>query len=226
VAELDRRRFLQLSAVFTLGAAGGSSLAGCVSFTPYPTLELARPTLEGLWDAIVPGTYRGVVEHPGPGAIQAGVQEWLEAASGKLPPPFGYITDWFLRAWADDLDLWADWFHVDVDGSVDNRSPRFGDLPLGPSVAERGRQYKVMLMTALFDGIIELQYFGAILLAKLAFYGDFRAEQAGTPRVGGPYIGFPGAVGAGPLTQFTYNRPAGIPDGRLTRTPGGLVAVP
>lgn len=207
------------------GMAGAVSLstllASCVSPTPAPTMDAAAPTLAGLWDAVVPGTYRGIVEAPGPGAEQAGVQEWLAGAVGTLPAPLEYLTDWFLRAWADDLDLWADVFHPPFgDG------PRFGDLPLGPSFAERGRQYKLMLMQGLFDGIIELQYFGAITLAKLAFYCDFRAETAGTPRVGGPYIGFPGAFGHRQPAVFSFRRPAGIPDPRLTRTADGLVAVP
>lgn len=207
------------------GALGALAMApvlgSCVSLSPTPTMDEAAATLAGLWDAIVPGTYRGVVEAAGPGAEQAGVQEWLAGAIGTLPPPLDYITDWFLRAWADDLDLWADVFHPPFgDG------PRFGDLPLGPTFAERGRQYKLMLMMALFDGIIELQYFGAITLAKLAFYCDYRAETAGTPRVGGPFIGFPGAIGFRQPSVFSYRRTAGTPDARLTRTADGLVTVP
>lgn len=217
MGEINRRVFLG-----TVGLVGLTPLlASCVSLTPAPTMAAAAPTLAGLWDAVVPGTYRGTIEAIGPGAEQAGVQEWIEDVVGSLPSPFNYISDWFLRAWADDLDLWADVFHPPFgDG------PRFGDLPLGPSLTERGRQYKLMLMTGLFDGIIELQYFGAITLAKLAFYCDFRAETAGTPRVGGPYIGFPGAIGYRQPEAFSYRREAGRPDDRLTRSPDGLVVVP
>ncbi|MFN8052598.1 MAG: hypothetical protein U0Q22_14220 [Acidimicrobiales bacterium] len=216
--EVGRRRFL--GGMVLLGASPW--LASCVSFTPTPTMGLARHTLMGLWDAIVPGTFNGVVEDASPGATEAGVQEWLEGAIGTLPAPLDFLSDWFLRAWADDLDLWANVFHFPIDDGL----PHFGDLPLGPTLAESGRQYKVMLMMGLFDGVIELQYFAAMSLAKLAVYCDFRAETAGTPRVGGPMIGFPGAVGSGRNPNFTYARPAGSPDARLTRTAGGLVAVP
>lgn len=219
MGEIDRRLFIQ--AVAAMGTAGllGTS---CVSPVPTPTIAMARHTLMGLWDAIVPGTFNGIVGDAGPGATDAGVQEWLESALGTLPAPLDYLTDWFLRAWADDLDLWADVFHFPVDDGL----PRFGDLPLGPSLRQSGRQYKVMLMMGLFDGIIELQYFGAICLAKLAFYCDFRAHSAGTAPVGGPYIGFPGPVGSARNDRFTFNRHAGIPDARMSATPTGLVAVP
>lgn len=206
-----------------LGLMGASPLlASCVSLTPAPTIAHAAPTLAGLWDAAVPGTYRGVVEAPGPGAEQAHVQEWLESVVGTLPAPLDYLGDWFLRAWADDLDLWADVFHPPfLDGS-----PRFGDLPLGPTFAERGRQYKLVLMTGLFDGVIELQYFGAITLAKMAFYCDFWADQTGAEPVGGPFIGFPGAIGYRQPAEFSYRRSAGRPDDRLTRSADGLVVTP
>jgi hypothetical protein len=222
VAEIDRRRFLMTLGAFGGLVAGGSLLDGCVSPIAAPNMDWARHTLMGLWDAVVPGTFNGVVEDPGPGATDAGVQEWMEAAAGTLPAPLDYITDWFLRAWANDLDLWAEVFHFSPNGG----EPTFGELPLGPTLLESGRQYKIMLMMGLFDGIIELQYFGAIALAKLAFYCDYRAHTAGTPPVGGPYIGFPGAVGSSPNAHHTYNLPAGTGDPRLSATPDGLVMVP
>jgi len=225
VIEVDRRRFLlAVLAAGGVGAIGVTSTTGCA---PKPTLADARSSLIGLWDAIVPGTHNGVVEdrladgRPAPGATDAGVMEWMESGVGTLPPPLDYITDWFLRAWAADLDLWADTFHPPFEGA-----PTFGALPLGPTFAERGRQYKIMLMQGLFDGILDLKYFGAVTLAKLAFYCDFRSYTQGTPRVGGPYIGFPGAVGTAVNPNFTYARPFGTADARLTATPGGLVAVP
>lgn len=215
---LDRRRFLQACALAGLGVWVAP---GCVSLTPTPTMEGSRHTLMGIWDAIVPGTFNGVVGDPGPGATDAGVQEWIESAIGTLPAPLDYVSDWFLRAWADDLDLWADVFHP----PIDDGGPGFGELPLGPTWAERGRQLKLMLMQGLFDGLIDLQYFGAITLAKLAFYCDFRAETAGTEPVGGPYIGFAGRI-ADPVDHFTFGVEAGAPDARLTRTADGLVAAP
>ena len=223
--EIDRRSFL--TALVGVGAAGALGAVGS-SCAPAPTIAAARHTLMGLWDAVVPGVHAGVVEDwlsPGvaaPGAGQAGVQEWIEDVAGSLPPPFAYVTDWFLRAWAADLDLWADVFHP----PIDDGGPSFGDLPLGPTFAERGRQYKIMLMMGLFDGLIELKYLGGLLLAKLAFYGDFWAEHSGGDRVGGPYIGFRGAVGSTPIDDFTFGLPAGRHDDRLGVTPGGLVCVP
>jgi hypothetical protein len=220
--EIDRRAFL--TAILASAAAGalGSACA------PAPTIASARHTLMGLWDAVVPGVHDGVVEdwlsagHPAPGAGQGGVQDWIEDMAGSLPPPLDYVTDWFLRAWAADLDLWADVFHP----PIDDGAPSFGDLPLGPTFAERGRQYKIMLMMGLFDGVIELQYLGGLLLAKLAFYADFWAERSGAPRVGSEYIGFRGPVGDQPIADFTFGIPAGRHDDRLAATPGGLVCVP
>lgn len=218
--QLSRRAFFG-----GVGAAGLAALIG-TACAPKPTIDAARHTLQGLWDAVVPGTHAGVDQDLGPdgvarpGATQAGIQEWFEAVMGTLPPPLDYVADWFFRAWAADLDLWADTFHPPFDAG-----PSFGDLPLGPTFAERGRQYKVLLMIRLFPGPIELKYWGSMLLAKLAFYGDFPAETLGVPRVGGPLIGFPGPVDQ-PQQHFTYNRPFGSPDARMIATPGGLVCAP
>lgn len=218
---LSRRQLLLGAGVSIAGAAVG------VACAPKPSLVAARHTLRGLWDAAVPGTHAGVVEDrdalgaPQPGAVQAGVQEWFEAVAGTLPPPLDYLTDWFLRAWAADLDLWADTFHLPIDDG-----PSFGDLPLGPSLAERGRQYKVMLMMKLFPGPIELKYVGGMLLAKMAFYGDFHAELIGGLRVGGPYIGFRGPTGTAPIDDFTYAREFGAPDPRTVTSSLGLVNAP
>ena len=225
MGRIDRRQFMLAFAA--LGGAGllGTSLTGCA---PSPSIASARHTLQGLWDAVVPGTWNGVVEDrlasglAAPGATDAGVMEWIEANLATMPAPFDYLTDWFLRAWAADLDLWADMFHLPLgDGG-----PSFGQLPLGPRADDAGRQYKIMLMTALFDGIIDLKYFGGVTLAKMAFYGDFWAETTGAARVGGPYIGFDGPNGPGPIEAFTYNRTFGSADARLGATPDGLRMLP
>jgi hypothetical protein len=224
---VSRRQF-----VAALAAAGAVPVLGLevTACAPAATLDAATPTLMGLWDAVVPGTWNGVVEDSlasglaAPGATEAGVHEWILSQVGSFPEPLSYLTDWFLRAWAADLDLWAGAFHL-----LDPARPKFGQLPLGPTLAESGRQYKIMLMQGLFHGSVELldlKYLAAIVLAKIAFFADFRAETAGTPRVGGPYIGFPGPAGPGPTTAFGYNRDFGRPDARLTVTTTGLVAVP
>src|SRR5690606_27808227 len=144
----------------------------------------------------------------------------LESIVRTLPGPPGYLTDWVLRAWAADLDLWADVFHLPADDA-----PSFGDLPLGPTLADSGRQSKGMLLMARFPGVLAAKYLGGLLLAKLAFYGDFHAEQNGGERVGGPYIGFRGPV-TEPISDFTYSRDPGTGDGRLVTTPGGRRNVP
>ena len=217
---------------FLLGVAGGSAalalptVSGCA---PEASMDTARLALAGLWDAAVPGTYRGVVEDwlepgvPAPGAEQARVQDWLELVAGGLPPPMDGLTDWFLRAWAADLNLWADTFHFPLfDGT-----PTFGELPLGPSFEERGRQYKVKLMMALFDGVLDLKYYLAMALAKVAFYCDAHHHMTGEGEpVGSRYIGFPGPSGYRRRTSFSYRRSFGHPDQRLGRTPAGLVVVP
>jgi len=176
----------------------------------------------GLWDAIVPGTFNGIVEDAGPGATEAGIQDWLEGAIGTLPDPLNFISDWFLRAWADDLDFWPTCSTSPSTArrsSVTCRSRRRGPMPAtGPPV-------QVMLMMGLFDGLIELQYFGALTLAKLAFYCDFRANTAGTPPVGGPYIGFPALwAPRATTTSPTTGQPA--PRQSPGRHADGLVAVP
>ena len=222
--EFDRRRFLL--AVGALSGAGvfGLPLTGCA---PSPSIDAARDTLMSLWDAIIPGTWHDVIEDvlpnglPAPGATDAGVMQWFESGLTTLPAPLDYVTDWFLRAWAADLDLWADTFHPPFEGA-----PTFGQLPLGPSAAVAGRQYKIMMMVFLFDGLLDLKYFGGVSLAKMAFYGDFWAETSGADRVGGPYIGFAGPNGPGPVESFTYNKVFGVADPRLAATPDGLRMAP
>lgn len=217
---------------FLLGVAGGTAtltLPVATSCAPEATMDTARLALEGLWDAAVPGTYHGVVEDwlepgvPAPGAEQARVQDWLELVAGSLPAPLDGITDWFLRAWAADLNLWADTFH----GELFDGAPAFGALPLGPSFEERGRQFKVKLMMALFDGVLDLKYFAAMALAKVAFYCDAHHYLTGEGEpVGSRYIGFPGPSGYARRTSFSYHRAFGEPDQRLRRSPSGLVVVP
>ena len=205
------------------GLAGAGAVG--VACAPHSSLVSAEHTLRGLWDAVVPGTHNGVVEDwlsegvPAPGANDAGVHEWIAEMSGKLPGSLNYMTDWFLRAWAADLDLWADWFHLPVgDG------PSFGALPLGPTFAERGRQFKILLMTSLFDSVIDLKYFGGVTLAKVAYYGDFWAERTGGERIASNYIGFPGPVEAG--GNYTYDQSFGTNDSNMVTAPNGLVVTP
>jgi hypothetical protein len=222
---VDRRTFLRAGAVGAGLVAVPALTTGCA---PKPTLADARGALAGLWDAAVPGTYHGLVEDwvapgvPAPGAEQARVQNWIELVAGTLPPPLDGLGDWFFRAWAADLDLWADTFHPPFDAA-----PAFADLPLGPTFAERGRQYKVMLMQGLFDGLLDLKYFAAMALGKVGFYCDgyHHATGWGEP-VGSRYIGFPGPTGDGPTERFSYQRRFGSPDARLTTVGDGLVAVP
>jgi len=223
--QIDRRKFLwgSLLSAGVVGAAG--PLTGCA---PKATIADARHTLMGLWDAAVPGTWNGVVEDwlspgvPAPGATDAHVQEFLELVMGTLPEPLDFVADWFFRAWAADLDLWADTFHLPIDGG-----PSFGDLPLGPTFAECGRQYKVMLMQGLFKGLIDIKYFMGITLAKVAFYGDAYHERTGIGEpVGRRYINFPGPVGTTAPAAFSYQRPFGHADPRMVTVGAGLVAAP
>jgi hypothetical protein len=223
--EFDRRRFLAAAAAGVGLVAAPTLATGCA---PKPSLADARGALAGLWDAAVPGTYRGVVEDwlapgvPAPGAEQARVQDWIELVAGTMPAPLDGLTGWFFRAWAADLDLWADTFHPPFD-----QAPGFADLPLGPSFAERGRQYKVMLMMGLFDGPLDLKYFLAMAIGKIGFYCDgyHHATGEGEP-VGSRYIGFPGPTGTAPTQRFSYQRSFGVHDARLTTVGDGLVAVP
>lgn len=223
--ELDRRSLMQAGLLGALGAALAGPLAACA---PKPTIDAARNTLMGLWDAAVPGTWNGVVEDwlepgvPAPGANDARVQDWLEMFYGALPAPLDFVADWFFRAWAADLDLWADTFHPPFEGS-----PTFGELPLGPRPAQRGRQYKIKLMQALFEGPLDLKYFAGITLAKAGFYADAHWELTGEGEpVGGRYINFPGRVGTTPQLDFSFQQPFGFPDPRVVTVGNGLAGVP
>jgi hypothetical protein len=224
--ELDRRRFIRGAALAAAAAGSVGALTGCA---PKPTIASARHTLRGLWDAAVPGTWNGVVQDwlepgvPAPGADDARVQDWLElVVTSVLPPPLDFLGDGFFRAWAADLDLWADTFHPPFEGL-----PTFGHLPLGPSLAERGRQYKVMLMQSLFDGPLDLKYFAGITLAKVGFYADAHHELTGEGEpVGSRYIGFPGPNAESPPAEFSYRAPYGFADDRLITVGDGLVAAP
>lgn len=223
--ELDRRRFMWGLALAAGVSGAAGSLTGCA---PKATIADARHTLMGMWDAAVPGTWNGVVEDwlapgvPAPGANDAKVMEWLELVGGSLPEPLDFVTDWFFRAWAADLDLWADTFHPPFEGA-----PTFGLLPLGPTLAERGRQYKVMMMQGLFEGPLDLKYFMGVTLAKVGFYTDAYHEMTGIGEpVGSRYIGFPGRNADSPPEEFSFRAPYGFADARMTTVGGGLVAAP
>jgi hypothetical protein len=120
--ELDRRRFIWGAALAAAASGSVGALTGCA---PKPTMASARHTLMGLWDAAVPGTWNGVVEDwlspgvPAPGAADARVQDWLELVMGSLAAPLEFVGEGFFRAWAADLDLWADTFHPPFDGPLD-----------------------------------------------------------------------------------------------------------
>ena len=113
--QFGRRKFL-----LGVAASGGAAVLGIgtTGCAPQATLEAAAPSLMGLWDAVIPGTWAGVVEDrlpsglPAPGATEAGVHHWLVSQAGTFPAPLDYLTDWFLRAWSADLDLWAGTFHL------------------------------------------------------------------------------------------------------------------
>ena len=187
------------------------SMSGCLS-------EGQRKTLRSLFDAVVPGTWEGVVEDtlesgaPAPGADDARVMEWVESVMDKLPPPLNWLSSGMLRVWADDLALWSDVFH----GWPFDGAPKFWQLPLGPSIWTQGRQYKIKLMQALFGTVVDLQYGAIVLLAKMAFYCDFHFEAtAPGTRVGRAYIGFPLPPGTTPYTDFSYQQVLGTADSRM-----------
>lgn len=181
-----------------------------------------RHTLQALWDAVVPGTWNGVVEDyledgrtPAPGATDAKVQEWLELVGGTLPDWLEWLTESFLALWAEDIDLWADfteWPWLDDE-------PDYADLPLASCVDGRkqvGRQSKIILMQKLFYTIVDLKYQAGIIIVRTAFFCDFWNEaQEPWKRVGRKYIGFPLPPGKRPYMGFTYNRVLGDHDPHL-----------
>jgi hypothetical protein len=240
---LTRRKFLALAGGAPIALAFVRPLRGLArlgisrgsmrrtSVTPLTPGE--RLTMRSLWDAAVPGTWNGVVEDTlasgvaAPGADDAKVQDWIESLEGSLPAPFDAFASGFMKWWADDLDLWADWFHWPIADSA----PKFYELPLGPTLRESGRQYKVMLMSSIFGGtihtIFDLKYLGAMAIAKAAFYCDFWSEKFDPQtRVGRKYIGFPLPPGTTPRTDFTYNRVLGDAEARLIRVNREFVALP
>lgn len=142
-----------------------------------------------------------------------------------MPWPLDWLTDSFMGAWADDLDLWADVVH----GWPFDGQPKFWDLPLDPSIIGRGRQRKIILMQQLFHTVIDLKYMGGAMISKVAFYCDFwyEANQPET-RVGREYIDWPLPPGSTPYQGFTYNSALGDHDRRLIEVnpPRNLVALP
>lgn len=232
----SRRRFLGSAAAgWLLASAPGLGLtllrrASRAEALGLDLTEGRRLTLRSLWDASVPGTWNGVVEDelepgvPAPGADDARVQEWLEQVAGTLPRPLDGLTTGFLAFWADDLDLWADVFH----GRWFDGAPKFWQLPLDPSPQGRGRQHKVILMQALFHTVFDLEYLGAMLLARMAFFCDLWFERNEPEiRVGRAYIGFPLPPGTTPYTGVSYQRTLNDGDPRLVRVGSrDLVAAP
>lgn len=203
---VDRRRFI-FGSVIALGGVG-TIAAACsdIGGTPPPTTSTTstsvalyenstvssehRLSLRALWDAIVPGNWNGNVEDGGaPGADQANVEAWLEKLASDLSGTgfIDWLTEEFLDLWGADIDAWAE---ITTLGSQEYWQMPLGDTIIDPST----RQGKVILMQNLLipgiETIFDLQYLGAITLAKLGFYCDFWAEQnAPSVSIGRAYCG-------------------------------------
>lgn len=221
------RRQVLIGAVLGASALG---LASCVPGfgTPTPTpgpdgISYAAGTdisaenrlgLRALWDAIVPGDWLGVEEDDGaPGADQAFVEAWLEQVAVDKTKPVSWLTADFLNLWGGDVNAWA---------AVTTLFKKdFAQLPLGTSIIDPPtRQGKVILMMNLLvpgiETIFDLQYLGAIMLSKLAFYGDFWFEANDpTVRVGRKYIHMPLPPGTTKYKPNSYYKEMGMPDPRL-----------
>jgi hypothetical protein len=215
-------------------AAGALGAAGCVNGlgNPFPTTEGGvsyaagstisdenRLALRALWDAIVPGVWQGVAEDgTAPGADQTYVEAWLEKVAVSEVPSLSWLTAEFLNLWGADINAWAQVTTL--------FQKEFADLPLGTSIIDPStRQGKVILMMNLLvpgiETIFDLQYLGAIMLSKLAFYGDFWFEANGsTTMVGRAYCGAHLPPGTTPYAVDSFNVQLGIEDPRLVVVDG------
>jgi hypothetical protein len=186
------------------GLARGDTVAVPVTYAAGGAIwDSSRLALRALWDAVVPGIWEGNVEDGGqPGADQTYVQAWLEQVAVNYAGSISWLTTGFLNAWGIDLNAWArvnTWF-----------MQNFDSLPLGTSIVwPATRQGKIRLMlNLLVPGIAtltNLQYFGAILLARLAFFCDFYFE-ANYPQisVGRAYCGAHLPPGTTPYPTFSF----------------------
>ena len=226
-AKVDRRQFM-LGSVVALGAVGAacSNIGGGINPTTttapgnlYENSTISnehRLALRSLWDAVVPGNWNGNVEDSGaPGADQANVESWLEQLCNDLTGT-GFI-DWlseeFLDLWGADIDAWAE---VTTLGQQE-----FWQMPLGDTIiAPSTRQGKIILMQNLLvpgiETIFDLQYLGAIMLAKLAFFGDFWAEKnAPGISIGRAYCGAHLPPDTTPYNPDSFNSALGMDEPNL-----------
>lgn len=216
-----------------LVAAGALGAAGCVNDTgnPFPSSPGVtyaagssistndRMALRALWDAIVPGDWMGVEEDGGaPGADQGNVEAWLEQIAVSEIPSLSWLTADFLNFWGADINAWAQVTTL--------FQKEYAQLPLGTTIIDPStRQGKVLLMMNLLvpgiETIFDLQYLGGIMLAKLAFFGDFWFEANDpTTMVGRAYIGAHLPPITTPYTPNSYKANLGIEDSRLITVNG------
>jgi hypothetical protein len=221
VGAIDRRGFIAGSLVALGGVGAISAACSNLGGNPNPTTSTTSTTvalyqnptisnehrlsLRALWDAVVPGNWNGNVEDGGaPGADQANVEAWLEQVASDLSGTgfIDWLTEEFLDLWGADIDAWA---QLTTLGSQE-----FWQMPLGDTIVDPStRQGKIILMQNLLvpgvETIFDLQYLGAIMLAKLAFYGDFWAERnAPNVMIGRAYCGahLPPGTTANPNASF------------------------
>ncbi len=249
---LSRRKMLVIGTVTAGSAAGGALAAGShfgltknvlsslVSlFTTKGVAEAGynvtyaagsaisdvnRLSLRALWDAVVPGDWNGNIEDGGePGADQTYVEAWLEQVAAGPTNPISWLTADFLNFWGADINAWAQvttfW------------SQEYYQMPLGTSIVfPSTRQGKIILMMNLLipgvETIFDLQYLGAIMLSKLAFFGDFYFEANDpTVSVGRAYCGAHLPPGTTPYAVDSYDKNLGISDKTLIKV-NGLVNFP
>ncbi len=229
---ISRRKFV-LGSILAMGAAGTVAAAcGDIGGTPAPTTSTTSTTIplyenstisnehrlsmRALWDAVVPGNWNGNIEDGGaPGADQANVEAWLEQTANTLTGTgfIDWLTESFLDFWGADIDAWAE---LTTLGQQEYWQMPLGDTIIDPST----RQGKIILMQNLLvpgiETIFDLQYLGAIMLAKLAFYGDFWAEQnAPTVSIGRAYCGAPLPPNTTANPKPGFGVPFGIPEPQL-----------
>lgn len=183
-----------------------------------------RLALRALWDAIVPGNWMGNQEDSGqPGADQTYVEAWLEQVATAPGSPISWLSADFLNFWGADINAWAQvttWF-----------TEEYYQLPLGTSIIfPSTRQGKVRLMMNLLvpgvETIFDLQYLGGIMLARLAFFGDFYFEaNYPTISVGRAYCGAHLPPGTTPYQVDSFNTDLGLSNPNLIVV-NGLVNAP
>jgi hypothetical protein len=234
-SKITRRKMIAGTTVAGATAAGSSVLLSSLSGskaskfegildsgTSYPQLNVTyaggstisdanRLALRALWDAIVPGIWNGNEEDgSAPGADQTYVEAWLEQVATAPGQPISWLTAEFLNLWGADVNAWAQ--------VTTFFTEEFYQLGLGTSIIlPPTRQGKVILMMNLLvpgiETIFDLQYLGAIMLSKLAFFGDFYFE-ANDPSisVGRAYCGAALPPGTTPYQVDSFNLALGLND--------------